>query len=167
MKRKIVIPVPKHKYPEMVEIREAVEKIVIQLQNEKEYIEKRDEFIISGKPAEQFLALITYVWRIKERTFDKHNNVAKSSIDTDEVKKICRYVDQMVDIFKILGFEIKDRVGEPFNYGLPENVIATKPQPGINQETVIETVLPTIYFKNKPIQIGEIVIASPETQKSE
>jgi len=166
MKRKIVIPVPHHKYPEMGEIRDAVERIVVQLQNEKTSDDSKNEFNISGKSAEHFLSLITYVWRIKERSFDRHNNEPRESLGSDEVKKICRYADQMVNIFKALGFEIKDRVGEPFNYGLPENVIATKPQPGINQETVIETILPTIYFNDKPIQRGEIIIASPETTSS-
>jgi hypothetical protein len=166
MKRKIVIPIPKHKYPDMGEIRDAVENLVMQLQHDQQNGDKGNDFMISGKAAEQFLSLITYVWRIKERAFDRHSNEAKESLSSEEVKKICRYVDQMVGIINSLGFEIKDRIGEPFNYGLPESVIATKPQPGITQETVIETVLPTIYFKEKPIQRGEIIIASPENQET-
>jgi hypothetical protein len=56
---------------------------------------------------------------------------------------------------------VKDHTGDVFDYGMPLKVVTTQPSPGINKERVTETIKPTIYWQNKIIQMGEVVIATP------
>jgi hypothetical protein len=164
MKRKIVIPVPHYPYPQVDDIREMVRNLVVEIQGEHSDADRKHDFLVTGKPLENLLAIITYIWRIHDRINDRLNDEPKESLSVDEIKKIYKYTEQISDCFKSIGFEIKDRVGEPFNYGLPEKVVATKPQLGINHEMVIETLLPTVYFRDKTIQQGEIIIATPNNE---
>ncbi|MCE9588848.1 MAG: hypothetical protein K8R57_11115 [Verrucomicrobia bacterium] len=165
--KKIVLV--KHEYPAVEQLQDIIEQVLVSSQKHEQ--DSNDnagkEFFITGKPLEALMAIITYVWRIQDRIIDKHTMDAKESISVEELKKLSKYTEQIIDKLKSMGFEIKDRLGEQFNYGLPENVVATKPQPGLTHETVIETLMPTIYFQNKTIQRGEIVIATPETPKAE
>ena len=159
----------KHEYPAVEQLQEIIGQVLeaSQQQEPKHSDHEGREFFITGKPLESLIAIITYIWRIEDRVIDKHTQEPKDSLPAEEVKKLSKYTEQIIDKLKSMGFEIKDRVGEQFDYGLPENVVATKPQPGLAHETVIETLMPTIYFQNKTIQRGEIVIATPETPKAE
>jgi len=161
--RKIVLV--KHEYPVVEQLQEIIGQVLeaSQQQEQKPSDHEGREFFITGKPLESLIAIITYIWRIQDRVIDRHTQEPKDSLPAEEVKKLSKYTEQIIDKLKTMGFEIKDRVGEQFDYGLPENVVATKPQPGLAHETVIETLMPTVYFQNKTIQRGEIVIATPET----
>jgi hypothetical protein len=166
--KKIVLV--KHEYPAFEQLQEIVGQVLEasqQQQEQKPSDHEGREFFITGKPLESLIAIITYIWRIQDRVIDRHTQEPKDSLPAEEVKKLSKYTEQIIDKLKSMGFEIKDRVGEQFDYGLPENVVATKPQPGLAHETVIETLMPTVYFQNKTIQRGEIVIATPETPKAE
>jgi hypothetical protein len=165
--KKIVLV--KHEYPAVEQLQEIIDQVLVTSQNRDRDITNYEgrEFFITGKPLESLIAIITYVWRIQDRIVDRHTQEPKESIPADDVRKLTKYTDQIIDKLKSMGFEIKDRVGEQFDYGLPENVVATKPQPGLAHETVVETLMPTIYFHNKTIQRGEIVIATPEASKAE
>jgi hypothetical protein len=44
-------------------------------------------------------------------------------------------------------------------------VVAFQPTPGIGRERVIETIKPTIYFKGKAIQMGEVIVGRPDGAK--
>jgi hypothetical protein len=41
-------------------------------------------------------------------------------------------------------------------------VLCFQPTPGLRRERVIETIKPTIYFKGKTIQMGEVIVGKPE-----
>jgi len=45
-------------------------------------------------------------------------------------------------------------------------VISFQPTPGLGRERVIETIKPTIYFKGKAIQMGEVIVGRPEGPQS-
>jgi hypothetical protein len=159
----------KHEYPADEQLQDILGKVLDASINQQtgNHNHEGKEFFITGKPLESLIAIITYVWRIQDRIIDRHTLEPKESLPAEEVKKLSKYTEQIIDKLKHIGFEIKDRVGEQFDYGLPENVVATKPQPGLSHETVIETLMPTIYFQNKTIQRGEIVIATPESPKAD
>lgn len=159
----------KYDYPTVDQLKEFIDPVLVASQNKERDNHNHEgrELFITGKPLESLIAIITYVWRIQDRIFDRHTLEPKESIPADDVKKLTKYTEQIIDKLKSMGFEIKDRVGEQFDYGLPENVVATRPQPGLAHETVIETLMPTIYFQNKTVQRGEIVIATPEVSKDE
>ncbi|MDD5200531.1 MAG: hypothetical protein PHC88_12100 [Terrimicrobiaceae bacterium] len=103
----------------------------------------------------------TNVWRIRSRITVSKTFEPKQEISQDDLKKLSRYVESIVEALAGIGIEIKDRTGEPFDYGLPEKVIAAEPQAGISKEIVRETIRPTIYLGKQIAQQGEVVIATP------
>ena len=60
-----------------------------------------------------------------------------------------------------LGLEIKDHTQEVFDYGLPLKIVTTRPTAGISKERVVETIKPTIRWRNRMIQVGEVIIETP------
>lgn len=112
----------------------------------------------AADPNERALATIaTNAWKAKSRLKD---------VESDEgggvLKRINGDIERIWNVLvEDLGLEIKDHTGKDFDYGMALKVVTTQPTAGINKERVIETIKPTIYWKNKIIQIGEVVVATP------
>ena len=69
----------------------------------------------------------------------------------------------MEDLFRQAGYEIQDHTGKRFEIGLDLSVVAYQPTAGIDRETVIETLRPSVYLRGVQIQRGEVVVGKPET----
>lgn len=102
-------------------------------------------------------SIATYTWKAKSRLEDV-GGVEQSEVLKRVSGDIGRIWNVLVDD---LGLEIKGHTGDFFDYGLPLKVVTTQPTAGITKERVIETIKPTIYWRNKIIQRGEVVIATP------
>ena len=102
-------------------------------------------------------AIATSVWKAKSRL--------QEAATTDAGPILSRVQGDISRIWNTLtddlGLEIKDYTGEAFDYGLPLQVVTSQPTQGITKERVIETIKPTIRWRNKTIQIGAVVIATP------
>jgi len=98
----------------------------------------------------------TNTWRAKIRMLDPVSGEVR-----EEMRRVYRHVEAALEALTDLGIQLKDHTGEPFDYGSALKVITTQPTPGIERESVIETIRPTIYWKQQMIQIGEVVIATP------
>ena len=121
----------------------------------------------SGEWLKTILAMATNVWRIKSKIVDPVSHEVREELSKEDLKKLGRYVDAIFESLMEIGIEVKDRTGEPFDYGLPEKVITAQPRLGITKEIVVETFRPTIYLRSQIAQQGEIVIATPlETQET-
>lgn len=107
------------------------------------------------------VAMATNVWRIRSKLLDSTTTEAREEISKDDLRKLSRYIDATLEAFNGMGFEIKDRTGEIFDYGLPEKVVTAQPREGLSKEMIVETIRPTIYFKDQIAQQGEVVIATP------
>ena len=79
----------------------------------------------------------------------------------EEMRRVYRHIEAMFDAFQQMGLQVRDHIGEEFDYGLPLTVLTTQPTPGLAKERVIETIKPTIYWHETMIQAGEVVIATP------
>ena len=110
----------------------------------------------------ELLVIVLNAWRIKTKTVDPISKEPKEELAKEDVKRICRHLESIYDSFTRLGIQIIDRTGESFDYGLPEKVVAAKPQDGISKELVLETLRPTVKWNNK-IFPGEVEIATPKT----
>ena len=62
------------------------------------------------------------------------------------------------------GIEIKDHTGKTVDAGDALNIVAYQPSVDLTRNTVIETLRPTIYFKEKIIQNGEVIVGKPEKE---
>ncbi len=79
----------------------------------------------------------------------------------EEHRPLTRHVTAILDTLEGLGLTLRDRESEVYDYGLPEKVVAAERSAAVNRETVVETIRPTLFFRNQLIKAGEIIIALP------
>lgn len=97
----------------------------------------------------------TLVWRIQHR-LDATEELSKP------LQKLSRDVKRTWDTLTQGGIEIKDHTGGDYEGGMALRVITSQPVSGLNRRQIIETLKPTIYYKDKIIQMGEVVVGVPE-----
>ena len=107
------------------------------------------------------LAVATSAWKLRARLIDAKSGEPRYDVKKEDVRKLARHVEAIFEAFEQIELEVKDRTGEPFDYGLPEKVVTTQPQPGLKKEQIIETLRPSIYWNKQLAQQGEVVIATP------
>jgi hypothetical protein len=72
-----------------------------------------------------------------------------------------RDVEAAADFIHQGDLEIKDHTGEIYDGGMRIKVIAFQKMDGLSRERIIETIKPTIYFKGKLLQLGEVIVGTP------
>jgi hypothetical protein len=106
----------------------------------------------------RFLADVgTGLWRLRQRMVQPGTNRP-----LEEMRRAFRDLESVWDALVQAGVEIQDHTNQPYDSGLSIKVIAFQPTPGMAREKIIETIKPTIYFKGQHIQMGEVVVATPE-----
>lgn len=110
------------------------------------------------------LAITNQTWRMSVPLVDRDTSEPKTELTEQELKKITKAYDIIQEIIKSLGIEVKDRTGEAFNDGLPDQIITEEPQEGITEERIIRTIRPTIIWEQTMVQRGEIDLAVPMTK---
>lgn len=100
--------------------------------------------------------MATNAWRLKVRMVDP---------DTDEPKKENRKLYRFVEgLFRALGdagIQVIDKTGKPYDNGMSEKVISFEQTPGLLKEEIIETVRPSIRWKEQILYHGEILVGIP------
>ena len=104
--------------------------------------------------------IATNAWKAKSKMLDA------SGLVLDEMKRVFRHVENVLETLQQVGVELKDHTGDDFDYGLPLKVVTTQPTQGITRERVVETIKPTIYWQKQIIQMGEVVIATPSSSET-
>ena len=97
----------------------------------------------------------TLVWRVQRRL------TAMGKL-TKELQRVSRDVESTRDALTQRGIEIKDHTGQDYITGMALRVIASQPVPGLTQQQIVETLKPTIYHKDKIIQMGDVIVGIPE-----
>lgn len=103
-------------------------------------------------------SIATNLWRARLTALDKTSNVS------DGLRKTLRHYEASWDLLINSGFEICDHTDEPYPEGSSLKVIAFQPMPGYGKLTVAQTIKPTIYFNEKKVQEGEVIVAIPDTK---
>jgi len=109
------------------------------------------------KAASTFCEIAIHAWRMQRRMTDRVSKEVK-----DEHKTMHRSVAGILESLTSIGFSLRDREGEFYDYGLPEKVVAAEKRAGISREMVVETIRPSIMYGDQLVKPGEIVIAVPE-----
>jgi hypothetical protein len=106
----------------------------------------------------------TGLWRLRQKMY-----VPNSNQPLEEMRRAVRHFESVWDVLVEAGLEIRDHTGEVVPEGgvYALKAIAYEPTPNIKREMVIETVKPTIYFKKQLLQMGEVVIGTPESSGDE
>ena len=102
--------------------------------------------------------IATKLWRLRQKMLQPGTDQP-----LEEMRGPYRSFESAWDTLTQAGVEILDHTGTQFNSGLLLRVLAFQPTPGIVIETVIETIKPTIYYKQQLLQTGEVIVGIPET----
>jgi hypothetical protein len=103
--------------------------------------------------------LCTGLWRLRRRMIDPGTDRP-----LEEMRKPFRHLESVWDTLADAGVDIRDHTNEPVpEYGsVGLDVLAYQPMPGISRERVIETVKPSIYVGERLVQMGQVIIGTPE-----
>ena len=104
-----------------------------------------------------FVDLANAAWALQRKVCDPITNERK-----EEFRPIARHIDQLSECLEELGVKIQNHTHEPFDSGQSLEVIAFQPTAGISRDVVIETIRPTVYLKGIRIQMGQVIVATPE-----
>ena len=96
------------------------------------------------------------LWRAHERFQERGEE------DDPRLRSIARNVESSLDAFANAGFEIRGHTGERYVLGSALKVIAYPEKAGVTFEVVDETIKPSIFFRDEPVQHGEVIVAIPE-----
>jgi hypothetical protein len=115
--------------------------------------------VIPPSVVKGIVTIASNAWKAKSRLVDSSGEVR------DDMKRLYRNIEGILEALTEMTVEIKDRCGETFDYGLPDQVVATEIQEGLTKDKIIETIKPTIYWNGQIVQRGEVIIATPPHDK--
>jgi hypothetical protein len=105
-----------------------------------------------------FAELGTSLWRARQNMVDPATKEPLA-----EMRRPYRHLDRAWDALATQQVEVHDLTGRRFDSGMALKVIAFQPTPDVTEETIMETIKPTVYFRNRQVQMGEVIVATPET----
>lgn len=106
-------------------------------------------------------ALATQVWRARVRIIDPETGEPR-----EEMRRIHRHVEGAFEAFSQLGLTINDWVNQPYDAGLPVKVLTFQPTPDLQRDTVLEAVRPTVIWKDRLLQMGEVIVGTPQNTEA-
>ncbi|SOD64263.1 hypothetical protein SAMN06297387_115123 [Streptomyces zhaozhouensis] len=78
-----------------------------------------------------------------------------------DLRQVRRQVNAIRQALVDDGLEIQEHEGMPFDSGHSLEVLVFQEEPGLTRETVLETVRPTIHFRGRRIQMGQVIVGRP------
>lgn len=110
----------------------------------------------------RFLADVgTGLWRMRRSMVSTDFRNLLEARPLEEMRKPFRWLVSTWDVLKESGLEIQDHRGDRYISGqsLKAHFEAA---PDLHEDTIIETIKPTIFFDSKIIQMGEVVVGTPD-----
>jgi len=77
-----------------------------------------------------------------------------------------RYLDLCRSALADIGLVVQDHDGDSYHPGRRLEVLAFEDDPGAEHDRVLRTVQPSIYFRGRHIQVGQVVVGSPTVKES-
>lgn len=108
-------------------------------------------------PGDFFLDLANSAWDLRKGCIDSGTGEPKPHL-----AKIARHVERLWDSLERVGLNIQDHYNQPFDSGQSLEVLAFQPTPGVEREIVAETIRPTVYLQGQRIQVGQVIVATPQ-----
>jgi len=100
--------------------------------------------------------LATQIWRAAGKTVDPATGQPR-----EEMKRVHRHLEGALDLLQEMGVSMNDWVKQPYDAGLPVKVLSFQPTPGLDRDTVLEAVRPTVIWKDRILQLGEVIVGTP------
>jgi hypothetical protein len=102
------------------------------------------------------------IWALQQKSCDPTTAERK-----EEFRPLARYIDRLSECMSEIGVEVQSHTNQAFDSGQSLEVIAFQPTAGINREIVVETIRPTVYLKGHRVQVGQVIVATPENTSGE
>jgi len=106
-------------------------------------------------------ALATNIWRAQSRMLD-----SKTGEPREEFRRLYRHIEGSLEAFAAMGVRLSDWLGQPYDTGLPVKVISFQPFPDVTRDTVIEAVRPAVFWQDRLLQVGEVIVGIPPSTPS-
>ncbi len=103
-------------------------------------------------------ALATNIWRAQAKMVDP-----KTGEPREETRRVYRHVEGALEAFGAMGVRLSDWIGQPYDAGLPLKVLSFQPLPELARDTVIEAVRPAVFWQDRLLQVGEVIVGIPPT----
>jgi len=117
----------------------------------------------SGNLAGELIDLLaevgTGLWRLRLKMLSPGTKEP-----SEENRRSFKQLESILDTVREAGLQIRDHTGEAVPRGgvYTLKALAYEPTSGLATDRVTETIKPTIYFKDRLIQVGEVIIGTPE-----
>ncbi len=106
--------------------------------------------------------IVTGLWRARQKL------LVEDAEPSAEIRMVKRHLDAAWVALEQGGISLVDYKGKAYNSGQSLNILAMQPVAGLREETVIETIKPTILYHNRFVQNGEVIVGMPfETEQEE
>lgn len=101
--------------------------------------------------------LATGLFRLRRRMVDP-----QSGRPLEAQRAAYRHVEAAMLAMRHAGVEIVDHTGERWVDGRSIRAVAFQPTAGLQREMILETIKPTVVYRDWHLQMGEVVVGSPE-----
>lgn len=101
--------------------------------------------------------IATNAWRAQKKMINVETGEPK-----EELRRIYRHVEAILDALADAGVEIVDPCGQAYDTGMALKVVSAEEREGLRREEIIETLKPTVREHGRILQLGEVVIGIPK-----
>lgn len=130
---------------------------IVQLHNAASSLQKPD-VVLSSSDLKAFATIATNTWRAKAKMVDPDTGETK-----EEMNRVYRHIEAIFEALKQIGVETIDPVGRVYDTGMALKVVTFEPTPGLSNEEIKETIKPSVAWRGCLIQIGEVIVGTPQT----
>ena len=102
------------------------------------------------------------IWALQQKSCDPTTAERR-----EEFRPLARYIERLSECMSEIGLEVQSHTNQAFDSGQSLEVIAFQPTAGISREIVVETIRPTVYLKGHRVQVGQVIVATPENASRE
>lgn len=106
-------------------------------------------------------ALATQVWRARNRIVDPITREPR-----EEMRRVYRHVEGAFESLAEMGLVINDWLNQPYDSGLPVKVLTFQPASDVQRDTVLEATRPTVIWKERLLQMGEVIVGIPQNTEA-
>jgi len=103
-----------------------------------------------------FANIATNAWRAKGKMLNENGETK------EEMKRVCRHVENILDSLNEMGVKIIDPSGTNYDTGMAIKVVSFEKTPGYLKDKIKETIKPTVTFQDCLIQMGEVIVGTPQ-----
>jgi hypothetical protein len=115
-----------------------------------------------SKLARLLADLATGLWRLRRRLLDPVTNGPQ-----EEMRRHLRDLDALCGRLQEEEVEIQDHTGALYDPSMSLRVAAFQMTTGLEQDRIVETLKPTVYWRQQRIQTGEVIVGIPGTSEGE